>query len=833
MSANSTLSTTAQYTRVFCRRSISCFNLALLLVTFGCSALPETGGLAPFQASPTLPAPAMSTSEPPNVGIVSVAFLDAWESEDYVGMYSLLSPLSKAAISMDAFVERYEEIVDAAAITSVETTILSTVQEGLDAQVLYQVLMRTALVGTIRRDILMELHYESGRWSVSWHDGLVLPELAGGNSLFMEYTIPARGNIYDRNGHAFATHANAVALGVIRGKIDPVEESALLSELGWLMDRHPEALRSIYADADPDWYIPIGEVSAQAIEERYDVLSTFSGLVMNPYQTRFYVGGSQGAPHAVGYIALIPEDQEDHYRSLGYRGDEFVGSLGLEAWGEDYLSGERGGTLYVAAPGGNITARLAEKKSYPSQAITTTLDREFQREAQAALQGMPGSIVVLNIHTGEVLAMASAPTFDPNLFDPTNYNMVLLNEVMIDPYRPLLNRSSQGLYAPGSIFKVITVAGALESKLFTPRQTYYCGRTWNELGPSYIKYDWTYEKELPASGDLDIIGAIRRSCNPWFYHIGLRLHNWADYYLPDVAMRFGLGSPTGIVGLKQENNEEVGGFIPGPDWSNEQGSAWTSGNTVNMAIGQGEVSVTPLQMAMIYAALGNGGTLYRPQLVLSIAAPGEAPSYVFEPDVVGELPMSKETLDVIREGLWQVVNHKSGTANWRFRDLDIPVFGKTGTAEDRPRLPHAWFIGFTNAQREDIPDIAIAVVLENRGEGSEWAAPIFRRVTEVYFRGRIDTLYPWESEIGLTATPEPTLTPTPAAHVVQPGESLASIALAYDVPLHDILVFNEIDNPDVLAVGQDLIIPLGGLPELTATPENDTDFPIKEETAQP
>lgn len=807
--------------------------ISLVFVASGCTAVNEESNLAIFPVPPTLPAPALSTSEPPNVEPVAAAFLNAWQRGDFVLMYSLLSPLSKGAISAEEFASRYQEIAGDAGIISVEARVLSSIQQNVDAEVQFEVSLGTALMGSIRREITMPLHYENGQWTVSWDDSLVLPELAGGNSVFIDYAIPSRGNIYDRNGLAFAAQTNAVALGVIPGKIEMEYEDSMLAELSSMLNLHPEVLRSMYQHAEPDWYIPMGEVSSQLVEARYDVLTSFSGLVMHPYQTRFYAQGPQAAPHAVGYIALIPKAQAEYYRTLGYRGDEFVGASGLEAWGENYLNGDRGGTLYVADPGRNIVARLAEKQASPSKSITSTLDREFQHQVQAALQGMAGAIVVLNIQTGEVLAMASAPTFDPNLFDPTNYNVMMLNEVLKDPYRPLLNRATQGQYAPGSTFKVVTAAGALESTLFSAGQIYYCDRTWTELGTRYIKYDWTYDKELPASGDLDIVGAIRRSCNPWFYHIGLALHNWADYYLPDLARRFGLGSPTGIVGLLHDTNEEVGGVIPGPAWAIDQGFTWTSGNTVNIAIGQGEVSVTPLQMAMMYAAIGNGGTLYRPQLVRSIAAPGEEPIYTFEPEVVGKLPISEETLDVLREGLWQVVNSSSGTANWRFRQLDIPIFGKTGTAEDRPRLPHAWFIGFTNANSQELPDIAIAVVLDNRGEGSEWAAPIFRRVVEVYFHSQIDTLYPWESAIGLTSTPEPTVTPTPAAHVVQAGESLASIALVYGVPIDDILIMNGIENPDVLSVGQDLIIPLGGLPDLTPTLEGSQEDFIQEGTPEP
>ncbi|MFQ5408592.1 MAG: penicillin-binding transpeptidase domain-containing protein [Anaerolineales bacterium] len=732
---------------------------AIVLLLFGvaCNVIVPSGA----RPTPSEPAPVPTHTAPPNPEGTAAAFLDAWVAADYAGMYSLLSPLSQAAITLEDFVARYEEAADEMTLTRVDVTVLSSLQQDLDAQVQYRVTLNTALVGAITREITMELRFDGGRWGVSWDDGLILPELAGGNRLLMEFKVPARGNIYDRNGLALAAQTEAVAIGVVPGQIDPAREEELLHQLSLLVGRHPENIRLLYESAQPDWYVPIGEAAVAAVEERYDTLAGMPGLVLNPYPTRFYVGAGLGAPHVVGYTRLIPDDDLDRYRALGYRGDERVGALGLEAWGESYLTGERGGTLYVVDPAGKIVAELARRGSAASKSITTTIDRDFQHQVQNALGELPGAIVVLDMHTGEVLAMASAPTFDANVFDPANTNALELDVLLNNPDAPLVNRATQGAYPPGSTFKVVTASAALESGLFTPETSYYCGQSWNELGPNFIKFDWTYDHNVPASGDLDIVGAIRRSCNPWFYHIGLNVFEWDEGYLEALARGFGLGEPTGITGLQADANEEVGGTVPGPQWAAETGNAWLAGDNVNMAIGQAALQVTPLQMARLYAAIGNGGDLYRPQLIESIAGPGEAPVYEFAPEVTGKLPVSPETLAVIQQGLWEVVNARTGTARGSFLGLDVPIYGKTGTAQDPPRAPHAWFVGYTQAARDDRPDIAIAVVLENRGEGSQWAAPIFRRVVEIYFSGRATTLYPWEAELGLIATPQPDVTPAP------------------------------------------------------------------------
>ena len=777
-----------------------------------------------------LPPPALATDSPPSAESTTIEYLMAWKKNDFNSMYELLLPESKNTISQEDFVNTYQNVNSIGVFTNTVAKHISTQQNNLDAKSYVDLTLYSSLVGNIHREITLPLKFKNRVWGIEWNKGLILPELINDNNLYMDYIIPSRANIYDRNGLAFAAHTDAVSLGVIPGEINPEQEEQLLQDLSPLLGRHPESLKSLYASSKPEWYVPLGETSSNEIKTIYDKLTSYSGLIMKPYQTRYYVGGKLGAPHAVGYTALIPEEQSEIYKSMGYRGDEFVGVQGLEAWGETYLSGKRGGALHVASPEGKWVTTLAESKSSPAQAIYTTLDRRFQKEVQTALQDLVGAAVVLNMNTGEVLAMASSPSFDPNLFDPANYNIMQLEETIMNPYTPLINRVTQGQYAPGSTFKVVTMASALESNLFNAEQIYYCGHTWTGLGTAYTKYDWTYDKGFAPSGNLTLIGGLRRSCNPWFYQIGISLHNWADYFLPDMSRKFGLGSPTGIIGLQQSINEEVGGIIPNVDWAKETNTLWTPANTVHMAIGQGDIQVTPLQMAQLYAAIGNGGTIYRPQLIQSISAPDEKPSFEFKAEAVSQLPVSSNNLNAVRQGLWEVVNDPSGTANYRFRQLDIPIYGKTGTAEDLPRNPHAWFAGFTNAQRPNTPDFAAVIVLENKGEGSEWAAPIFRRLVEVYFLDEIDTLYPWEVEIGLTATPSPTPIPEPKLHIVQAGESLGSLSGFYKVPLADIMLANNLNNPNLLSPGQELVIPLGGIENLTPTP---THTPLLEISSTP
>ena len=238
---------------------------------------------------------------------------------------------------------------------------------------------------------------------------------------------------------------------------------------------------------------------------------------------------------------------------------------------------------------------------------------------------------------------------------------------------------------------------------------------------------------MAASGLLTLPEGLMRSCNPYFWHIGLDLYDQGmEQMVSNMALGFGLGEVTGI-----EQIVEAPGDIPVPE---------NQVDAVNFAIGQGATLVTPVQVARFVAAVGNGGKLLRPQVVESVEPPGGEAIYSFKKEVVGELSVSSETLSILQDAMRSVVENPKGTAYWRFINFSIPLAGKTGTAET-PGDPHAWFAGYTFAEDPDYPDLAIAVILEHAGEGSQLAAPIFRRLVEVYFLGQPLIPLPWETEL--------------------------------------------------------------------------------------
>lgn len=706
----------------------------------------------------TLPPPPTNTPIPTDIPTredasgIGVAFFKAWEQGDLLGMYSLLSPQSQALVDSSSFINRYQDALDTATAHTVYSQTLSSHQEGDTAEMAVRVTWETAAVGDIIRDLTVPLAYENGRWGIVWNEGLILPELVGGNHLVLDDRLPARANIYDVDGRALAYQGTLIGLGIIPGQIE--DETALLNLLSPILNKTPEEIKEIYAPALPDWYVPIGDVPESVMQEYVTQLQPYIGKGLaepRPRLARLF-SETKAAPHLVGHTGFIPEEEVELYKAQGYRGDEQVGLEGVELWGEDYLNGERGGTLTVIGPNGEFITTVAEQAPRQARSVYMTIDLEFQTAVEEiltnAVSSYPasnaGAGVVMDVNTGEILAMASYPTFDPTIYDATRPDAgVALGQVYSDPARPLLNRAAQGQYPAGSLFKVVTFAAAMNSGLYTPGSVYYSSGSWSRLGPNFVKVDWLDG----GHGTVSYQTALTVSCNSCFYDAALEMNNIDPNHFPQTANQFGLGQPTGIDGIA-----EAPGNIPSPDWKVEQiGEVWLPGDAVNMGIGQGFVQVTPLQMVTIFSAIANGGTLYRPTLIDRIGAGGGAPEEPYPTQVNGDLPISPEYLASLQQGLIDVPQSGRGTANFIFEGFAVPTAGKTGTAEDPPRNSHAWYAGYAPAgpyTKSDgtpvtEPEIAVVVIVENGGQGSEVAAPIVRQIFEAYYGITPLTPLPW------------------------------------------------------------------------------------------
>ena len=566
--------------------------LNLIVIMTFLSACGSGGSVIPsIGATDTpLPPPVVTVQSAPDPNLALTAYLDAYKSDDYNTMYNLVSKVTQDSTPLDEFARRNRDALNQMSTGSFEYEIMSSLVNPYSAEIAYKVTYRTALVGDIQRDIIARFALENGEWRLQWDDALILPELAGGNVLRMDYSIPSRGNIYDRDGDVVAAQTDAYAFSIIPGNVTEESLPILLSEVWRLCGISMELLAEEIVNTPAFYPIPLCEASEQESQRIRNVYP--AGLEWTPYNSRYYFDQGAGS-NIVGYTQFISEENLEEYRRLGYRGDERVGSTGIERWTEDNLAGQHGGTLYVVNPStGDIITRVGESAPQPADSVYLTIDDNLQYYAQQALKGFRGAAVVIEVETGRVLAMASSPSFDSNVFEPNNPNAASqISELFQNFDQPLLNRAAQGQYPLGSVFKIITMAAGMESGLFVPETTYDCQYDWTRL-PDRVRHDWTWQhcqdrlaagqecntSDSIPSGLLTVSESLMRSCNPFFWEVGYTLYyNDRPNDIANMARAFGLGQPTGI----EQIIEEAGQINDPP----------SDIDVVNQAIGQGDVLV--------------------------------------------------------------------------------------------------------------------------------------------------------------------------------------------------------------------------------------------------
>jgi penicillin-binding protein 2 len=539
----------------------------------------------------------------------------------------------------------------------------------------------------------------------------------------MTWAIPARANIYDRDGLGLAYDGQNVTLGVIPGQI--TDEAGLLKALSQVTGMATNVIKSRYAGSNPTWYIPITDVPGDTYVQNRPLLDKYAGFQARSKSVRAYRPDGIAA-HTIGYIGVIPLAGLDIYRKMGYRGDEWVGLVGLERWGEKYLAGTHGGQLDIVNAQGDVIKTLAAVRPVTSRPLFTSIKRKFQEQVEKILDNADivygphkASVVVMDPNNGQILAISSHPGFDPNeILRPASVQSTKPVTLSEKSYVP---RALVGQYHPGSTFKPVVMAAGLESGLFTPQSMFNDPGYWDGFGERDRKFCWKKD----GHGRIVLVDALSASCNTVFYEVGFQLNRKDPDLLPSMARAFGLGKPAGIAEL-----EEQPGLVPDAAYKKAKGEGWYDGDAVNISIGQGDLLVTPLQMAVAYSAIANGGTLYRPQVVTKIGSPDQGPEQVIQPQVTGKVDLKPDTWAAIRQGMRGVVAAGVGTARHIFMGLPVKIAGKTGTAETNTEKPDAWFGAFAPY---DAPEIVVVVIVENIGQGSAVAAPIVRNIVEAYF----------------------------------------------------------------------------------------------------
>lgn len=568
-------------------------------------------------------------------------------------------------------------------------------------------------------------------WYLQVIRGSDFRQMSTNNCIRIRENPAARGMILDRKGRLLAL--NRPSFEVYLVPEDLKENPEVLARVGQMLNMNLEEIqgkletqkkripfRPVKIKSDIEWN-ELARIETNRVH--------LPGIYVDVRPRRTYPHGPL-ASHLIGYLGEVDESELRQSRGALYRLGAMIGKYGVEYQWETYLKGVDGGRQIEVDALGREIKHLQSVEPFPGNNLTLTIDFDLQKVAEEAFQEKTGALIAMDPKTGRILAMVSKPSFDPDVF-ARNISPEEWKSLVENPFSPLQNKGIQGQYPPGSVFKIITAIAGLETGAITPQTQMTCRgiypygnrefRCWREEG----------------HGTISLHRAIVESCDIYFYQVGLKVGVDA---IAHYAEEFGLGAPTGIA-LPHEKP----GIVPSTSWKKRRlGSPWYSGETLSLAVGQGYINATPLQLLMLISAIANGGRLYLPQVVEKVE------------DVYGNLlkewpvwemkrvDVSEKTIQIIQQALMGAVNEPHGTG-WACVLKEAKVAGKTGTAQvikmaqdfrkgDMDRMPlklrdHAWFVAY--APFED-PAIAVVVLVEHGGYGGAAAAPIAKKVIEKY-----------------------------------------------------------------------------------------------------
>lgn len=676
-----------------------------------------------------------------NPADVVAAFLDAWNANDTGRMYSYLDPQSKAFYPQEVFQLRYKRAQEAMEFKGVTYTLGTSKTQGITAAVTYSVEIDAGAFGVIKdENRTMRLVWNGQNWGVAWSSMDIFGALTANSEISSSGRLPERAKIYDRNGNQIAGPGEVVMLVAQKQNMtDQAQCEIFLAEL----TRRPRiAFTQYFGNYAADTIIYIAEMNAETYYANQINLDPICGVIRVDSRTTRAYYGNNAMSHVTGWIGQMDASEQAEYSRRGYSSGDLIGKSGIEGAYEQTLAGTPDRILRITEPGGTVLAEFASTTGTNPIPVQLTIDRDLQLAVAQAMADAydyanpnwggvagAGAAVVLDVNTGAILAMVSFPMVDPLLFDPTNPDpgrrLELLNIVTNDPRRPFFNHALEDQYTPGSVYKIISLAAILNEGAIAPTDTFDCQLEWNgaRLGDQIgIRADWRKTDNMQPAGEITPAQALMASCNPFFWEYGGTLfqRNRKDM-VEEYARRFGLGQAYNIYGTRSS----VAGRVSNPQ---------DPTSVISGAVGQKDVAIPPIQMAVAVAAVANGGTVYKPYLVEQIGGYDDTTvTQQFTPQQIGTLDLKPGVLETIRQGMCGAVEDSEyGTAWLRFSDrpaAPYTVCGKTGTAQTA-QYPNAWFVSY--APKEN-PQIATVVMVSQSLEGSQIAAPITRRILDYYF----------------------------------------------------------------------------------------------------
>jgi penicillin-binding protein 2 len=559
--------------------------------------------------------------------------------------------------------------------------------------------------------------------------------IAEGNRIRLQTIQAERGIIYDRFNRPLVANVPNASLYFIPADLpeSSIDKANIINKLSQIIDKTPEELNGIWQSAPPHSYQPLlisdnldqsQAISLAVIEDE------IPGIQLTIEPRREYLEGD-GLAHTLGYIGKINQKELELYKGDNYELNDYIGKDGIELYYEEVLRGTNGRQEIEVDASGKAKKILNKIDPQIGDSLVLSIDLDLQKKLtellsqtiQKAQTGGGGVAIALDPQSGEILALVSLPSFDNNFFS-AGIQQDAYQNYLTDPSQPLFDRAISGSYPPGSIFKPIVALAALEEGIIDENKTFLS--TGGLQIDKWFFPDWKYG----GHGRINVIQALAESVNTFFYYIGGGYNDFVGLgvdKITEYAKKFNLSKKLGI-----DLPGEAAGFLPDKEWKQEyKGESWYIGDTYHLAIGQGDVLVTPLQVTAYMATIANGGTLYQPHLIKKIEnfSNSNKITPINQSDfIIADNFISADNIDIVRRGLRATV--LSGSAR-SLQNLPVAVAGKTGTAQvGGDKNSHAWFSGFAPY---DSPSLVLTILIENGGEGSTIAVPIFKDIVEWYF----------------------------------------------------------------------------------------------------
>ena len=655
---------------------------------------------------------------PPSPDPVAKAYAEAWTKGQYKEMWDLLTDEARQRIGTGGFIDRLPRIAEEMTLRSLDATTGPSTREKLpsgspdprSATVPLDVTFHTTRVGDFTRSTTLSLvmvgDKDKAVWRIAWTPTAILPKLSAGRLVRMTRLATSRGRIIAREGTELATFIDGATVGVVPGQMR--SEDGLATSLAPILGLRPDEIKAKLHQTwvTADTYVPIRTLAGASLAAARPTLSVIEGVQLQATRVRSYPTGL--ASQTLGYLAEASDVEAQKRAARGVQAGDLIGKAnsGLEDTLDDVLGGTYGWRLTIIEPNGDVAETLGETAPVPGMDVLLSLDPALQLAAENALGDRKGALVAEDPWSGEILAMASRPTFDLNAF--ANGDALNIARFSADTRKPLFNRATFGQYPTGSSFKPITAAAAMREGLYKKGDRIDCPARWTGYGEQWAQLN----HETGNLGLIDLRTALARSCNTFFYELGKRLNDKSPDLLPNTAKSFGLGKATDV-----DYVLEAEGLVPSPAWKATRASdkTWNPGDATNLAIGQGFLLATPLQMANYAAALASDGIVWKPRLVLEFRDRSGGVQKKFESAELGRAASVPTDLTQIRDGMRAVVADTDGTVYFPFRGFAVSVAGKSGTAETPSGDPDGWFIGFASFEQ---PTLAFAAVFEEFHESA-------------------------------------------------------------------------------------------------------------------